>query len=331
MGGLVSEAKWISSAATESTPTKAASMTTATTGTTSSGTTCRHGSAIQFRPQSKCLAQPQVQRKQTGGPPSIDGRNGLAGNRHRIECAPGRVVNGAALPGRGSNRGPIIEDRVAVQVLTDDDIKRRAGLRDNERIQPKTVLQRDAAPKHEAVANIKAGASPVFHGIVRVHDECSRGRTTSKEAAASTAPTTSTQIAIGEVQRIESKQRNPRSHVDAKIGDQLVLQEGPFGVVLVDVRVAAKRPHIAGRISPRQGCIGIAQEELVLPARVQIGNRKRGAFRDLPLHAEGGLQGVARLYVRSNLIDGGRRLRKLPQDALGRDQRIEERLGHNVL
>ena len=109
---------------------------------------------------------------------------------------------------------------------------------------------------------------------------------------------------MGIIERIKAKKRKLRSNVCAGIGDQLVLPEYPFGIVLVNVVGASEGPH--ARIRQRSVCI--AQKKLVLSVRVYVSDGHSGAFGHLPLDADCRLHGVWCSQVRGDLIASWRRL-----------------------
>ena len=266
--------------------------------------------AIDFRSQTNCLAEPQVQAKQGLAGAIVNRRDGLAGLRHGIEGAVGSDLDGPSRTCTGQC-GTVIEDRVAIQVLTDDDVKWRTRGGDDEWAEAECVGQRNCAADKEAIANVEGRPPVVLHGVIGVHHEL-RGTGTSAESAAKSAAAASrrnrdraarSEIAVGEIERVETKQRQLIADANPKIRDHLVLLENSAGVVLIDVGVPTKGTNIAGRVGARQGRIGIAQEELVLSSRVQIGDRDSGILGDLPLHAEGRFHGVGHAQVRLDLID----------------------------
>ena len=77
-------------------------------------------------------------------------------------------------PGGRGQSGAIVEDRVAVQVLADDDVKGRPGIGDDEWAEPQSVGQRNSAADEHPIADIEGCPPVIFHGIVGVHHELRR-------------------------------------------------------------------------------------------------------------------------------------------------------------
>src|ERR1035437_7641804 len=222
---------------------------------------------FRLRPQPDGLAQPQIQGKQTLAAAVIDRGDRLPRNRYGVERAIVRDFDHSAGPRRAGQCGTIVEDRVAVQILPDDDVKGRGGVREDKRTEMKGVGQRDGATDDGAVANIERSATVVLHWIVRVHHKVGRTGATPKEATAA-ATTASSQIAVGEIERIKTKQRELRSDAHPAVDDHLVLYENPFRAVLINVGVSTERPNgrIVGRVGAWQGRIGVTQEDLMFSA-----------------------------------------------------------------
>ena len=97
----------------------------------------------------------------------------------------GVTVDRATGSGRTGQRGTVVENRVAIQILPSDDVERRARVGDDEWTKAKSVGQGNGAADKHTVADIEGRAPVVFHGIVGVHDELRR---TGASAEASAEP-----------------------------------------------------------------------------------------------------------------------------------------------
>src|SRR5262249_367159 len=113
---------------------------------------------------------------------------------------------------------PIVEDGIAVQVLTGDDVERRSGVRYNERTHAKAVRKRNASAEEQPVPYIDRPAAVVG---------ADAQQWIRREAAGSGG------VALGITQRVVTEQAEPRTHANVEIGDELVLTEDAFGYVFV--------------------------------------------------------------------------------------------------
>ena len=115
------------------------------------------------------------------------------------------------------------------------------------------------------MAHVELRPSIVRHGIVLVRnkaDVCSAAATTS--ASTPTTSATGSQVAVGIVERVKTKEREFGADAGPEIRDQLVLPEYSFGVVLIDVVVTAKRPD-GITDSPREGRLALRRKSWCSP------------------------------------------------------------------
>src|ERR1035437_3409376 len=102
---------------------------------------------------------------------AVIGRNDfLSSHRHSIKVAPsgGNDIGFRETRGEG---WPVIEDRVAVYVLSQRDVEGRGGIRHDKRKDLEAFGQIPTAPQKKAVPHIVGGAPVIFFQIVRVHGE----------------------------------------------------------------------------------------------------------------------------------------------------------------
>src|ERR1039458_7983340 len=87
----------------------------------------------------------------------VIGNAGLIPCRVEIECAVGGLQNVGA--GAGGIRGTVVELVVAVEILADGDIERRAGVGDQHGADGDAEWRLEIAAEQETVADIEAGAT----------------------------------------------------------------------------------------------------------------------------------------------------------------------------
>src|SRR5260370_39189741 len=85
------------------------------------------------------------------------------------------------------------------------------------------------------VTNVKRGAAVIGHGIILVRQKAGGTGESTAEASAATA---SADVPVGVSQCVKAEQRDFLARSDPHVGNQLVLPEDSFGVILINVVVA---------------------------------------------------------------------------------------------
>src|ERR1035441_378118 len=142
--------------------------------------------------------------------------------------------------------GPL--PRLAGMVVSQGDVEWPARLRNQERIETNAPGTGVAGHCEERVAGNKAGARVILVTVVCVR-------------CAAIA------VAVGKGQGVKAHQTKILAHLGVHAGDDLILLEDRFGIILVQVSARVILRSSAG------GLIGVARELLVWPERVQGAGR----------------------------------------------------------
>jgi len=163
--------------------------------------------------------------------------------------------------------------------LPHSDVVRRTGLRHKEWAQRHLMRQGYIAAQKEPVPRVEAGPAIVCADVIRHGGEVSRSGC----------------IRLREVQHVVTEKREPTS-AERNIGDELVLPEHSFGLVLI-VRGYAKIRRIIAHI---------LAHELVHSMSIQIVDRHRSSAKELLIDANRKLHRVRRTKIGPSRI--GRRV-----------------------
>src|SRR5262249_20022938 len=168
-------------------------------------------------------AQTHVHGELAGAGAEVEGDTGLIGRRSAVEIAPGGVVE-VLYSGRCRGEGrAIVEDRVAVEISTVDDVKRSSRVSHDEWAHAESMRQRHAPDEEQAVTNVE-GSTPV------VGTDTKRGVGGNAAGAGG--------IAFGEAETVVAEQTQSASHPHVEAGDELVLAEYSLGKILESRRGA---------------------------------------------------------------------------------------------
>src|SRR5215472_15124061 len=160
-----------------------------------------------------------------------------------------------------------------VQILTRSDVKRRAGLRDQEWTQAETPAKACGATNKRSMSYIERSAAIIFVDAAR----CSQGEV--RRSAGYRGDITGTGcVAVRIAQRVIAPQGQIGSHLCPGVHDELILLEDSARRILIcDLRRGGRR---GARNQRNIVCI-----ELMHAARIEIGNGKIRILAKLPLDA----------------------------------------------
>src|ERR1700685_1123317 len=124
-----------------------------------------------------------------------------------------------AAPGIRNQCRTIVENGIAIQILTDRDVIRHARTHNDEGVQTERVGQRNRSTKNSAAGDVELRSSIIGYWIVRIGKKVGAECRGTGRKSCGTATRTGSQVAVGVVERVKTKERKLRSNVCADIRD----------------------------------------------------------------------------------------------------------------
>src|SRR6185312_245236 len=264
------------------------------------------------RPEGKLAIYLRAGGNRGRAAPIVDGNNGLARERAGVEDAPLCGDDGGPRRIGGESR-PIVELRVAVQVLRNGNVewRSRAGIEVGAQVNA-LVQQRRTDVEKELMADVLVAAAPIGADVVAVRRKAAVG------------------IGVAMAILIEAVDAEfvLRAEVDTHREPVRALYTGRF--ILVDILRAAVWAQSARRIgrvvSARQRSIDIARQQRVNYAVVEVVHGEASMGSERMIDADAAHNAILRAKVRADAIDGRRALR-----SEGREVGVSRRRGNDIL
>src|SRR5579871_2089674 len=173
--------------------------------------------------ETELSGQAQVHRKLSGTVAKVAGNDRLSGQRVHVEDTVRRAHH-AGLSEVRCPAGPIIEDRISVEILARTDVEWRPRTRRDQRAQHHSIRRFNRTSNEHPVTHIKSGPPVLSSETVLVRREASRAIC----------------VAIGTVPGVVTE--HVEAAVDAliEISDDLLLTEETGGFVEVDIAAAER-------------------------------------------------------------------------------------------
>src|SRR5271163_16534 len=160
-------------AAAWSSATATAASWTATEGAAAGSAQARIRGAFFLGTETEGFADAEVEAEASGAGAEVIRDEDVSRLRRDVETAqPGRnQIGWRARAATGPKRGPVVEYRIVVIVLTGRDVVRDTRTGNNKRAQTESIGQADGATEEQAIAYVVRSAAIILLDIVRVGSE----------------------------------------------------------------------------------------------------------------------------------------------------------------